>query len=362
MSARSLPLLKRGDLANVGFFPGYSLGARWLGWVLRTDSCHSLLALSQFCAWLFWVYVLLFLRLARVSRSVAVCSVAAILCHPAAFYLVVGYSESLFMCALHGISVLDGEGSKGLGGRSWLCDDGHTFGGPSGCPLPDFTGMGSGKRRAQETSLRRALDWWWVGAVSALGGLSFFAFCRLKFGYWDLYMQTLRIGWYVTSDWSAIYDPQIYRVHSRLLERTWDGDVYALSEISVPLTFAFFVVMAVLESWRALDSHRVSRVRQRVALYVSAWLMFHISVCGRYGLHMMGMIRYLLPVYALLVIAAAHWGADPLTLSLPELGERRHWPVWVKWVMVSALALALGGFLAAQGILAFNHTHGQWAA
>src|SRR5690606_9731606 len=90
--------------SNVAFFPGYPLAARWLPGALGgTISYRTAMVLTaQSAAWGFWTYWLLFLaRWGTPSRLAALVTTILAL-HPAAFFLVVAYSESLFLAAALG--------------------------------------------------------------------------------------------------------------------------------------------------------------------------------------------------------------------------------------------------------------------
>src|SRR5258706_5887118 len=96
------PLKDRPDVANVAFFPGYPITARMVvlltGWSPET----ALLATSHLAAWLFWAYVLALCRRWGLSPAGTAGVVGAIVVHPTAFFLVVGYAESLFLAMLLG--------------------------------------------------------------------------------------------------------------------------------------------------------------------------------------------------------------------------------------------------------------------
>ena len=61
-----------------------------------------MLATSQAACWIFWTYLLVLLARWQVSAPVACGGVIALAVHPAAFFLVAGYSESLFLTAMIG--------------------------------------------------------------------------------------------------------------------------------------------------------------------------------------------------------------------------------------------------------------------
>src|SRR5205085_7098730 len=85
---------------NLAFFPGYPIAARVVSRLLHTSAALSLLITSQLSACVFWGVFLHALRQWRVTSSVAAAAIALIFCHPAAFFMVVAYSESLFFASL----------------------------------------------------------------------------------------------------------------------------------------------------------------------------------------------------------------------------------------------------------------------
>jgi hypothetical protein len=163
-------------------------------------------------------------------------------------------------------------------------------------------------------------------------------------------MQSVRIGWGVTTDWEAVFDPHWYAVGGEQLAKAFRGDVFAFSELAVPATLAHFAGSAALEAW-ARGGGR-TRWRRRLPLYLGAWAMFHLSVCGRSSLLMMGMIRYALPVHALLVLATADCLSE-VRVRIPRPARQ------ALWALLGALLLA--SFLA-QRVLATEYMHWRWAA
>ncbi|MEX0977758.1 MAG: mannosyltransferase family protein, partial [Pirellulales bacterium] len=92
------------DRSNVAFFPGYPLVARWIGDLSggALSMRAALVVTAQLAAWGFWSYWLLFVARWRVARPWALLATLAVALHPAAFFLVVAYSESLFLFGLLG--------------------------------------------------------------------------------------------------------------------------------------------------------------------------------------------------------------------------------------------------------------------
>src|SRR5213593_2341781 len=103
------------EVSNVAFFPAYPALAAFFRYGLNIDTGAALLFTAQLAAWGFWSYFFLFCKRWNVSPTLQTCAALLILAHPAAFFLVAGYSESLFLMALLGFiywSTADGRAAK----------------------------------------------------------------------------------------------------------------------------------------------------------------------------------------------------------------------------------------------------------
>src|SRR2546430_13300667 len=90
------------EVSNVAFFPAYPAIARLFRDALQIDTTTALLITAQLAAWGFWSYFFLFCQRWNVSAALQICGALLIAAHPAAFFLMAGYSESLFLMALLG--------------------------------------------------------------------------------------------------------------------------------------------------------------------------------------------------------------------------------------------------------------------
>ncbi len=90
------------EVSNVAFFPAYPAIAALFRYGFNIDTGTALLIAAQLAAWGFWSYFFLFCKRWDISPALQVCGALLILAHPAAFFLVAGYSESLFLMALLG--------------------------------------------------------------------------------------------------------------------------------------------------------------------------------------------------------------------------------------------------------------------
>src|SRR5262249_5653428 len=90
------------EVSNVAFFPAYPAIAALLRHLFNRSTGTALLITAQLAACGFWTYFFLLCQRWKVPRPLQICGTLLILAHPAAFFLVAAYSESLFLMALLG--------------------------------------------------------------------------------------------------------------------------------------------------------------------------------------------------------------------------------------------------------------------
>ena len=100
------------EVSNTGFFPAYPAIAWILHRALDLDAGNALLITAQSAAWGFWTYFFLFCERWNLPPGWQLLGALTILAHPAAFFLVAGYSESLFLMALLGFLYWSGTESR----------------------------------------------------------------------------------------------------------------------------------------------------------------------------------------------------------------------------------------------------------
>jgi len=86
------------EVSNVAFF--FLPIPRWPRWCARFFASKpktALLIAAQLAAWGFWTYFFLFCERWKLSPTLRLLGTFAIVAHPAAFFLIAGYSESLFL-------------------------------------------------------------------------------------------------------------------------------------------------------------------------------------------------------------------------------------------------------------------------
>jgi hypothetical protein len=105
------------EVSNVAFFPAYPGIAAVFRYGLNIRSGTALLITAQLAAWGFWSYFFLFCRRWNISPALQISGALLIAAHPASFFLIAGYSESLFLMALLGFiywSTAEGRSAKFL--------------------------------------------------------------------------------------------------------------------------------------------------------------------------------------------------------------------------------------------------------
>jgi hypothetical protein len=81
------------EVSNVGFFPAYPAIVSIVHSILGLDTHEALLVTAQAAAWGFWSYFFLFCERWNLSSALRFFGALSIVAHPAAFFLIAGYSE-----------------------------------------------------------------------------------------------------------------------------------------------------------------------------------------------------------------------------------------------------------------------------
>lgn len=310
------PLFQSSEHSNVAFFPAYPTIARFFtdltSWSLQT----TLPLVSILCAGaISW----LLSRLLREEDSKwAALKYLILLAYPATFYLFVSYSESLYI----GLILLS---------VYWLRDVGRTGVKPipasidfgvlaligfnlgltrlTGFVIPGFLFLGAAvafylKRSAENRRdlLRASLL---VGSAGAGIG-SFFLYCAVKFGIWNLYFQQLSLGWY--KEFAPLKALHLY--FNPPLEKAFELNHFQtyprIMSWLVILVVTFILIAVLFKTFRKLSFENLFEK----ALLLGASAHFMITVSGdvgpwdRWGNGM----RYSMPtVYILVILFKREW-------------------------------------------------------
>ncbi|MEO6873135.1 MAG: hypothetical protein ABI233_13095 [Chthoniobacterales bacterium] len=341
---------KEMEVSNVAFFPAYPLVTEALARLARLDTYAALLVTAQLATWVFWSYFFLFAQRWELSPPSQVLGALAIMAHPAAFYLVAGYSESLFLAALVGFiywSTREGRAANVLAvGHGIVLSATRIVGLP--CALFPIVRSVFVKGWSRSENLR---TWLWrqrvpvlISGFSMLGGLAFFAYCQASWGRWDIYMLTQNAGWGIRPDYLAVFRPSSY-VFSlpEYFEPT------RVSQFTSALAGMLFIAIAAAELIVALRGE--SGWGRRIGFYFCAAVIYYLSVAGVVSVQLESMLRYDLCVHALFVLGLLHF-----------LRQIRVTPVFVRAFAMAAVAVACAGGFALQGYYVWNFSLGNWVA
>jgi hypothetical protein len=347
------PVMRPRSFGNVAFFPAYPLSGWLIQQVTGWTTMHSLLAAAHLAAWGFWTYLLLLLRRWRISPPLAGLAVLLIASRPGAFYLAAGYSEALFLMSLAGFLYWTPRRSS----AAWWLAAMHgalltatRFVGLAVVvyPLVDALLKAAGSQRpAFGQALRRWLPRFALAATACLGAGSFFLYCHLRFGQWNLYMKSQTFGWGVQLKWLAFLSPNTYFIrHPTFRNGFLDPDWF--NRLGVLVTLGLFVGLFVAELWLARRGD--TGWRARVGIYAVALAMWVINVLAMSSIYMTSMLRHVLPTEVLLTVAFTHLLART---TLVTSGRR--------WLGVGLGAWVIAGLVFHIAYL-YRFTHALWVA
>lgn len=338
------------EVSNVAFFPAYPVLAALIRAISGVESETALLIAAQLAAWGFWTYFFLFCERWRLSANLRFFGALSILAHPAAFFLIAGYSESLFLMALVGFiywSSGEGRAARVLAAIHGIAMSATRI---VGVPCAAFPIVRAIFKNGW-SGLREPRSWFRIYGrafmamgVAILGAVSFFVYCQWRWGRWDMYMLTQSAGWNIEPDYLAVFRPSNYRW---LLPQLHDPT--QMSQMSMTAGALLLIAMAIIEFIPAL--RRVTGWQTRIGIYFCAAVIYYISVAGVASLEMESMLRYEFCVHILIVLAFLHY-LRQFRVPSPLL---RAFGIAAA-VLVSALGLAV------QGWYVWNFTRGNWVA
>ncbi len=335
--------------SNVAFFPGYPAVVWLVKRLTGLGTSAAELTASALAAWGLWGYGLALLRRWQILPRLQAATVGAIIAHPAAFYLLMGYSESLFGFALIGFFYrsVDRPDRRALVGGllGALMTATRLVGVPVvGCALIEPLLAG----RVDHKWLGRALA---VTLIGALGVAGFLVYCQIRFDHWDLYFWTQRVGWHVEPDYAVLFRGTTYRTFPIIKAGLFRTE--PLNGLSAVLTVTWLAVVGWVE-WRLARyltaTGEPATWRQRLPFYVGAALLFYIPAAATAQMGLISLFRYTLMSHLLLVFALAH------LLHRHPPTRRTHRVL----VVLYLLAVPLSGWI--QGICAYLFTHLKWVA
>jgi hypothetical protein len=338
------------EVSNVGFFPAYPALAALVQMIFRCDTNVALLVVAQIAAWGFWSYFFLFCERWKLSPSLRFFGALSILAHPAAFFLIAGYSESLFLMALIGFiywSTAEGRTAKVLAALHGMLMSATRIVGIPCAAFPvvravfmkGWNGLTNYKSWLRNYGSAIGLM---VAAICGAG--LFFAYCQIRWGRWDMYMLTQSAGWSIEPDYFAVFRPSNYRWLVPALDNPTE-----VSQMAMTLGAVLLIVVAICELLPAI--RRSINWTSRIGIYFCAVVIYYVSVSGVASIDMESMLRYEFCVHALIVLAFLHF-----------LQQFRLPPVLLRALGTATAALAGAAGLSIQGWYVWNFTRGNWVA
>ncbi len=338
------------EVSNVAFFPAYPAIAALFRYGLNIDTGTALLITAQLAAWGFWSYFFLFCKRWNISPTLQICGALLILAHPAAFFLVAGYSESLFLMALLGF--IYWSTTEGRSAKVWAAAHGIVMSAtrvvgivcaafPVVCSLFLKGWKGLRNPRAWFRQYASAIG---LMAVATLGAVFFFIYCQVRWGNWNIYMLTQAAGWGIIPDYLAVLKPSSYRWLVPAL-----NDPTEASQLSMTLGAVLLVGIALCELLPPI--RRRVGLPVRAGIYFCAATIYYLSVSGVACVSMESMLRYEFAVHALIVLAFLNF-----------LRQFRTPPMLVRAFSIAAVALLSAAGLCVQGWYVWNFTRGNWVA
>lgn len=285
------------DLANVAFFPGYPLLVSLAKILFGLNTFQALLLVAQFCAFCFWIYYLLFLRQIGLQERSTTAAILLMALQPGAFFLIMGYSESLFLAASFGFLYWTHRSLEKpvyllLAALHCLIATGTRLVGICLLIYPFVLYLSSfGKQVFAPARFIRLIA---TSLVGALGIGLFFLYCHLKFGQWDLYFETGRIGWGISRSFKGIF----------LMQNYADMKLNGMDSKQTERALAFFTLIALPSS---AASFGLDRWRRREGRKGFLWGLFGIAAgiwlitaAGCADRQFISYLRYFLPISAFL--------------------------------------------------------------
>ena len=338
------------EVSNTGFFPAYPA----LGWILHRifdlDAENALLITAQAAALGFWTYFFLFGERWNLPFSWQFLGALAIVAHPAAFFLVAAYSESLFLMAL--IGFLYWSSAETRHARVLAAIHGIVMSATRIVGLP--CALAPLIKRIWElgaAGLRNVRDWLpnygraiLLSGTAMLGGLGFFVYCQFRWGHWNIYMLTQRFGWDIEPDYLAIFRPSSY--HWLLPDLA-----YPMEMSQMAMTIGGLVLLGIFTAEFFFPKQRPTNRSVRIVFYFAAFALYFLSVSGVACVDMESMLRYEFCLHPLIVLALLHY--------LHNLPFRS----WLgRAIAVTVIALTGAAGLGLESWYIWNFTRGNWVA
>jgi hypothetical protein len=291
--------------SSIAFFPAHPLAVRAVMRLFHIDAKLAVTFAAQLACIGLWAYLLLILRRLRLNPLFSFAAALLFFVQPGSFYTVIGYSEALFTASMLGYVYWSTRWIEENRGKSLYFAlaviHGIVLGSTRilGLALLGFPLLLLASRTlaTRKLNLRQTLGATLLGVLSLSGFAAFLAYCHFRWGHWDAYWEANRIGWHVYLDPWVMFNWEYFR------------DVFFIGTLSellgrmLTLITLGFAVKFTLWSWRRnkIDSLPLALSLLNVGLMVQ-------TVLGSHGMH--SMIRYLIPIHALLIPLLGGWAQE----------------------------------------------------
>ncbi len=331
--------------SNVTVFPGFPLLVRAVAAAGQVPASRAVLPAAWLCAMGTWIYWLGLTRRTQVPGSSLAVPTLLLLAYPGTFYLIAGYSESLFIMSILGFVYWTDRAVESRE-RTWLF---WSLVIAHGVLVTATRLVGIGVLvypllrvwADQQYALRidrRILFAGLVGLLGLAGVIAFGVYCQVAFGQWYLYFTTERSGWATEHvRWNA---------GQGLFDRPGFWDLFQVGlnvkqpdQISRLVTWTILIAVG-LKLWQALRKRPAERTA--VPLLATAFALAALTAAVRVDVGFKSMLRYLLPAIFLGMagLVAAEQSVPGKWLRLRQPNPWLGW-ILVAWMMALQIALML---------------------
>jgi hypothetical protein len=285
-----IPPVRQDHSSNVAFFPAYPVVSGLVSRLTGAGTGTTNVLVATLCAFFAWYFFHRLLRRIGLSELGIAITSFILISHPASFFLVMGYSESMFMAAL--FAVLDFSLAKETI-KSACAASLATLTRIVGLPISLFPVLIRlfGETERNSRSVRNSLL---VPAAACTALLLFFGYCQLWFGDWNLYFVTQKVGWNMVPD----YLFPLHAAKDLHGARSWDRALWISTWLLIGGAAILELVCARI--------HQFSRQRNvRVSLYICAFLVCYLISAAGSGRQLLSFARHSLPVCAMVLLGLA---------------------------------------------------------
>jgi hypothetical protein len=305
--------------SNVSFFPSFPLTARAVHLTAGLSGKTSVLAISQIFSVVFWALFFLILDMWGTDLLLASALTITILAQPASFFLVTGYSESMFLSGILAMIYFYQKKKPLLSGVSAFVMSGSRIVGLPLALYPLVSGVIKNHRNLKKWRENPRSYPIIASAIGISGAGLFFLYCYIKWGYADLYMQNQKEGWGIVPDYLPL-------IHWSRWNFSTDYDRW--STYSIAILIGVFGLAEVMAYFRFKDR----RIQERLPIYFCILAMDYINVSGLIVRWFYSMVRYVFPCVVLFSLSAAH-----LSKAFPKLPRSIAISLFIGWTIAMAV-------------------------